>query len=403
MFLEKLKSFKLSKLDWPYLASWAVVVAAMVIVMIWQLAGLTSGRLSSSERISIAASSTWHNMLINSLFLPYKIVEWLLLQIGASHVFVVRFAPVIFAVTALLLFLSICRKWFNRPTYVLATILFGSSLWLLHFGRLATPIILYTLVPLVIIRLILWVQGLKGGANRYFIAAVVAVTSVISLYVPGTWLLLLLAAIWQRSKIIRLLKHLPADSLALGGAVLGLLLVPLVYSFVQNPGLIGPWIGFSSASGDIVSVLARFYEWPLYIFGYGPKLPSDWWLGRQTLLSVFPAAMALFGAYFYAKNYSLRQSKLLGLLLGGSVALFVLSDGALFGLASGLIFLLAAAGIGYMLLLWRKVFPKNPLAYSGAILLITMITAMTVIYTTRSYFVAWRYNTDTTQAFRVKT
>jgi membrane protein YdbS with pleckstrin-like domain len=66
------------------------------------------------------------------------------------------------------------------------------------------------------------------------------------------------------------------------------------------------------------------------------------------------------------------------------------------------VYLLIASGIAYMLHLWLKVFPANPVARSLGIIIIMLAVFLTSIYQTRSYFVAWRYNSETSEVFRNK-
>lgn len=391
------------KPEWSYVIIWFLAIVAAVLVLIWQLADTTFGRASAVEKSAIAASSSWHAMLANALFLPYKFIEWILLQFGAGHLFTVRLASVFFALIGIWIFLSLARHWFSWPAYVLGTVLYGSSLWQLHFGRLAVPAILYSVAPLAIIRILVWLRKLKKSeSGNYSIAGLLAIAAGLTLYVPGIWLIWLILLVWQRKKLPLLLKSLPTLSFYVAGSLFILILVPLIFSFAHNPQLLRAWIDFSTVNGGLIAVLHRFADWPVYLLGYGPHLSAAYWLGRQPILGIFPAAMTLFGGYYYVRNFRLRQAQLIGLVLAAAWVLFALSDGALVGLAAGLVFLLTAAGIGYALKLWRDVFPRNPIAHSVALFLVIVASAITVTFTTRSYFVAWHFHPETRAAFSIK-
>lgn len=394
----------LKKLDKSYILIWLLAIAAAVFVLVWDLSSLTYHRISPIELSTLNASASWHSLLTNPVFLPYKIVEYIFLQVGGSgHIYAVRLATVFYALVTIWMFLSIARRWFNKPTYILATILFGSSLWILHFGRLATPTILLVLTPLIVIRTILWIQSLKKGQaiSSYRLVIILPIIFGLTLYVPGAWLLWLAPAIWQWKKLKSLAQKLPWQMSLAAVALTLLVLTPLAYGLARDTSLVTGWLGIQTANFASLGRLKLFGWQPLYYFGYGPPAGPAQWLGRQPILDVFSAAMALLGLGFYAWHYKLRQAKLLLIMLGAGLILFVISGGGL-GVWAGLVYLLVAAGIGYMLQIWHKVFPRNPVAYGGAVFLISLATAAAVFYTTRSYFVAWHYHPETVKVFSVK-
>lgn len=394
----------LKKLDKSYVFIWLLSIAAAVFLLTWDLSSLTYHQISPLELSTLLASSSWHNLLANPLFLPYKIVEYFVLQLGGTgHVFIIRLVTVFYSLVSIWLFLSIARRWFNKPTYVLATILFGSSLWVLHFGRLVTPTILLVLTPLIVIRTILWIQSLKKGqaTTSYRLTIFLPVIFGLSLYVPGAWLLWFAPAIWHRKKITLLAKKLPWQMSLAAISLTLVILAPLAYGLASNTSLIYDWLGVQRAGFVDLARLKLFGLQPLYYLGYGPPASPAQWLERQPILDVFSETMALLGLGFYAYNYKLRQAKFLLVTLASGLILFVISGGGL-DVWAGLVYLLAAAGIGYMLQTWRKVFPRNPVAYGGAVLLISLATAAAVFYTTRSYFVGWHYHPETVKAFSIK-
>lgn len=394
----------LETLDWAYLFVWVASVVAAVLVLTYNLNGLTSHRISPLELANLNASGSLAGLVHHPLFMPYYFIEYLIIKAGGSgHVFVLRLASVGFALGAIWLFLAIARRWFNKPTYILATVLFGSSLWILHFGRLITPTILFVLAPLAIIRMVLWLQDLKKSqlGNYYRILAVLAGTLALTLYVPGVWLYWLALAIWQRKKLVLLAKKLNWR-IQLATLVMAALLVgPLAWGLWLEPSLIRSWLGVTTTHNTTLGILELFGKQPMYFLARGPVASAAMWLGRQPILDAFSAAMALIGLGYYILHFQLKQARLLVLMLAVSLVIFVLSGGAI-GASAGMVYLLTAAGIGYLLTTWRRVFPKNPLAYSGAVLLLTLATALVVFYTTHSYFVAWRYHPATNRAFILK-
>jgi len=66
------------------------------------------------------------------------------------------------------------------------------------------------------------------------------------------------------------------------------------------------------------------------------------------------------------------------------------------------IFLLIANGISYLLELWLGVFPRNPIARTIGVSLITLVVGLNCWYNVRNYFVAWPGATVTRQVFTNK-
>jgi uncharacterized membrane protein YoaK (UPF0700 family) len=77
-------------------------------------------------------------------------------------------------------------------------------------------------------------------------------------------------------------------------------------------------------------------------------------------------------------------------MLGGSLSLALLLP---------IIYFVAANGIAAMLVSWFTVFPRNPVARSIGLILITAAVLITCVFHVKRYFVAWPNASETTQAF----
>ncbi len=126
------------------------------------------------------------------------------------------------------------------------------------------------------------------------------------------------------------------------------------------------------------------------------------WLGKLPLLSSFEIIMLLVGIYFYSHHTRAGRTRLIMVLAGIAWLLTSIIGLTSISLVVPVIYLLLAAGIAYMLHLWLKVFPHNPIARTLGITFIMLAVLMTSIYQTRSYFVAWRYNAETSRVFDSK-
>ena len=79
--------------------------------------------------------------------------------------------------------------------------------------------------------------------------------------------------------------------------------------------------------------------------------------------------------------------------LGGAVSLSLLIP---------FIYILVAAGIGFMLDQWYKVFPRNAIAQGVGMGLIVLAVAASCWYGLRHYFVAWPNAPATQQVFVIR-
>jgi succinate dehydrogenase hydrophobic anchor subunit len=245
----------------------------------------------------------------------------------------------------------------------------------------------------------------NGRHNRLALPAITLGLAAV-LYVPGMIWLVLIGAIIQRKNIreARQATHAPwMRALSLSAGII--LLVPLLYAFSKSPGLIRQWLGIHSSvilSGDgLKTVALTIFDVPKSLFISSSFDPVHW-LGRLPLLSSFEIIMLLLGMYFYATHIRAARTRLILTLSTVAVLIIGFSGITAISLIVPIVYLLAAAGIAYILHLWLKVFPNNPVARTTGIVLILLTVLLTSAYQTRSYFVAWRYNSDTMQSFRTK-
>jgi uncharacterized protein YqhQ len=112
--------------------------------------------------------------------------------------------------------------------------------------------------------------------------------------------------------------------------------------------------------------------------------------------------MFLLGTYFYSTHARAARTRLIVVLAGIAWLLVGIIGLNAISLVVPVVYLLLAAGIAYILHQWLKVFPNNPIARGIGIGAIMLVVLLTSVYQTRSYFVAWRYNADTSEVFTTK-
>ncbi|MDB5181822.1 MAG: conserved rane protein of unknown function [Candidatus Saccharibacteria bacterium] len=378
-----------------------LVTAAFVLLfmLLWfRLGSLTFGNAAPVEVASRQAATSWQAILDNPLYAPYTVGQRLVMLSGHDGITSMRLVTTMWAILAMVLFYIVARQWHSVRVAGLATWLFISSSWFLHTARLATPEILWLVSILALV--VLFSPRRKGPSSWLSFPILIATLGAV-LYVPGmVWLVLFslvlrrgnIAEAWAASRnfFVRILS-------ILGGMAL---VAPLGKALMESPELVKHWLGVDTLESAVI-IGKQFLAVPKQLFISGPLDPVHW-LGRIPLLSVFETIMFILGAYFYVTH--LRAARARFIIILSLLAWLVIGIGGLASLSLivPVVYLVLTTGIAYMLHEWFKVFPNNPIARSIGIAVIAVAILLTSIYQTRSYFVAWRYSSETATAFTEK-
>lgn len=388
----------LASLRHHWLESVFVLFAVVLLsLLLWfRLESLTYHLAAPIELMSRQDAQSWHTIVNNPLNAPYSILQRLVILSGHSSLAAFRLVSTAFAILAMVLFYLVARQWHSMRVAVLATWLFVSSAWFLHTARLATPEVLWLDA---ILALVVLFTPRKSERQAALILPILAGTLGVLLYIPGMAWLVLLSVIIRRKNIAQYWHSAPQKILRiLSLLLLAVLLAPLVWSFVQNPELIRQWLGIAATLPLPLDMLKHILVVPQYIFVQGPLDPVHW-LGRLPLLSVFETVMFLVGIYFYVRHLQAARSRFIIILSGAAWLVIALGGVASLSLLIPAVYLVVTTGIAYMLHEWFAVFPKNPLARTIGVAVVIVAVALTSLYQTRSYFVAWRYSPDTQKVF----
>ncbi len=378
-----------------------VVVGSIILLgLLWiKLGSLTHGNAADIEVMTQAAATSWTEILHNPLNLPYNVIIRLLAYTGHDGITSLRLISTMFAILAAVLFYMVALQWHNARTAILAAVLFITSAWFLHVGRLGTPEILWLVSTLGIV--VLLTPNRNGRQTRLALPTTLVALALI-LYVPGMVWLVLAGIIVRRKNIAEAWAATKAGWMrALSILLATLTLVPLVFGLATNPDAIKEWLGFGTSLPDPANIGRNFLSVPLSL-GLFSSFDPVHWLGRLPILSVFELVALVIGMYFYATHFRAARTRLIAVLALIGVALVGIMGVNAISLVLPVVYLLIASGIAYLLHLWLKVFPNNPIARTVGIVVITCAIVLTSVYQTRSYFIAWQHNPETTVVFRNK-
>ena len=392
MDTKKARLQALAKRHWQPLSMFGAVFLLIAFALVWRLGTLVPGYSANEVQAyqqSLSLSAIWNN----PLDAPFHILTYIFTHIIPDNLLAVRLSSVTIAWFTVVIFSILLYRWYGTRTALIGTLLFGTSSWLLHVGRLGTPQVCF-LAIVALVACGVWIREQKGGLA--VIIGLVLATAL--LYTPGMVWFIAIGLLWQWKHIdTAFKKHLGSVSLGAGAFLAGI--APLGWRLYQSPELIKTWLGLPAQWQTVDQYLRSFAEVPLAIFLRGQENP-ELWLGRLPLLSIFSIVGFGLGMYIFWKYFKLARVKLciaLGFL--GSVIIAV-TDGAVpLTVLVPFIYIVVALGASYIIDLWLHVFPRNPIARQLGLSLFSIVILMTVTYNLRSYFVAWPQATITRTIF----
>jgi hypothetical protein len=367
-------------------------------MLLWFRLGQLLGGISPAEAQALQTTTSLRHILENPLNAPFSALAYgiNLIYNGSQDILPLRAAATVFGLFTLTTFYWLVRNWHGERSAILGTIVFGCSAWFLHTSRLGTPDVLLFLL-LALAASSVW---LKRTGSRLVLLGGFALAAAL-LYIPGMILLLVIGAIWHIKTIFHLFKR-RLLFMCLGAVGFLAAITPLVWAISKTPELAKMAVGLPAQGWpEIMDALQRLAHVPYNLFLHGPADASRWLAGLP-VLDAFSIVMFLFGVYLYVRHWRLFRSKMViaGLVvgsilisLGGAVSLSILMP---------FIYILIAAGIGFMLDRWHEVFPRNVIAQSVGVALISLAVIAVSWYGLRHYFIAWPSTPATQKIYTIK-
>lgn len=373
------------------LAVLLIGVLLLAALLLPKLGSLTGG-ISSAEVLQ-GGTPPLNSLLRQPFYLPLTLTRIVLFHISHGSVFWLRLANALWGGVAVIAFGGLIHLWFGGRIALFSTILFACSAWTLHVSRLATNDVLYlAALPLLLLTNTL----LHRYAKRGLVVWAVLFSWSMLLFLPGlVWLLA--ANLLLQAKILRAIWRHYDTWWQRSNGLLAVLPMALL-GWALGHGYRKYWLG-SPAHFDSGMFPKHLGGVVVHLFIRGPEYPQLW-LGRLPLLDLFTLVCCVLGMYFYARNLQSYRSRLL-LALAVTGTLLVAVGGAVsLSLLVPLLYIGAATGLAYFLRKWLQVFPRNPLARSLGVGMITLAVTASCFYNLRSYYVAWPHNIATRITFQ---
>lgn len=352
--------------------------------------------MASAEQPLPTVNSLLHVIWYQPLELPAHLSRLLIAGISPyTGVGLSRLPSVLLALGLILAMYWLLKRWYNYRLALFGVVLLMTAPWLLHVGRLATNDIVYPFGMVVLLVLIaLWHQQKRSKWLLYGSA----VAASILLYVPGMIWLLLWGAFLERRNIMASIKN-NRWSATIASVLAITILVPLGHALYGDWHMYRPLLGLPEQWPAILHAGKQFLLTWKYIFIGGFQNPL-YNLASLALLNFLVTIGFAVGVYLYSLHpKAMRTRQLAGLWLIGTI-LIALQGPVAIQLILPIVLVLAVGGIGYLLHLWLRVFPRNPLARSFGIGLVGLMVLFAVAYNVLNYYVAWPNNGDTKAVFQ---
>lgn len=333
-------------------------------------------------------SPTLHSILYSVVNGPYKVINYAIIYLSPNHnhldIFELRSFTVIIGFLMMLAFFSVLKHRYTSFIALSGTLLFATSTWILNITRLATPeILLCGSIFLV------WAgQFAQKTKHDRIAAAVLVCVASIFLYTPGFIFIIALEFIWMRKFLINLFRSLPAWLKACLIVISLALVFPILWGGIHDPRQLALLAGFQTHLSSPSVYLKNFYELPINLFYKGPSNPIIW-LGRLPIFDVFEIVLLILGAYMIWQNKKLEYSRLISAILVIGWALVTLGGDVTLSILIPILYLVIAIGLSELLSQWYEIFPRNPLARTVGLSLLSVAILLSCYYQTARYFVAW--------------
>jgi succinate dehydrogenase/fumarate reductase cytochrome b subunit len=156
------------------------------------------------------------------------------------------------------------------------------------------------------------------------------------------------------------------------------------------------------ASWPSVQGFAKSFAWSVSALLYKAQQHNAYILGRLPILELAQSMLAIIGVYAIWNKARKEIYGLISLILISVVLAALNKNVILLTLALPSILIFASAGLRYLYMRWRKIFPLNPLPRALAIILVIALVCAHMAYGIRYALIAWPHNPDTRNTYQIK-
>jgi len=236
---------------------------------------------------------------------------------------------------------------------------------------------------------------------KYFIWPMLALVIGLSLYTPGILWWVAGATILSYKKMSEAIRTLPTMVNSIGLGVLGLGITPLVVIGGLHLSSLKQLLAIPARLPAPAHFGAELLRMLGALFVRSPG-DSQLLLGNLPVLNITLSALVIFGGYAL---FTAARGKAISMSLSIVLAIVLAAlneDVVYLALAVPALAILATAGLRYLYIEWRGIFPRNPVPKTFALILIAAVTLAQVYYAANYSLEAWPHSPPIRKAYVLK-
>lgn len=359
--------------------------------------GSSPAGLSPAEKATSVQAVSFTHVIKYPLNAPHNLSLAGLSKVRSHHLAFIRLSSYLFGVIFIGCFYYLARAWFGKTIGGLSALVLGLSPFFLIPARLGSSVIMF-FWPILLMAIYHKFIKTKFSAAVFWLLILAAGLSV---YTPGIIWWLIGSAILCRSQLKDGLAEQTRLAAAAGLLLLLIILAPAIAAALRDWHFIEAIAALPKAWPGPLRIIKNLAWMILALFIKTPH-HSPIFIGRLPLLDMIQTGLLVFGAY--AMTIAARPKAIaLGLSILLPVILAAINDDLrllLIGLPAAGIFM--AAGLRYLYIEWRTVFPRNPIPHTLAIALMSILVAIQLIYGLSYSLAAWPHTSDTKAVYVLK-
>ncbi len=352
---------------------------------------------SQKERQYVTSASSLKAVYDNPIDAPHKLLVLAANKVFNPRLFYLRSVSIVIALAVSICFYLLCRHWFGTTIALMSSVVFLISPFVLAPARAITPEIL-RFSPLIILAIYYWHLRTRHKDMAWIGLLLAAGTA---LYIPGMFWWIAGAMLICRKQLLTTAGKISQPAAAAGLLTLALSIVPIVLALVRDWRFLYQYLLIPHSLPQPIEFL-KHLAWMVLSLFFRTPYHEPILIGRLPLLSVMQLALVVFGSYaLYSaarqKALWLSASLILGILLAA-----LNNDIKLLFFSLPALGIFMAAGLRYLYIEWRSVFPKNPIPKGLAIAMLAAVVAIQGLYGLTYSLIAWPAAEPTKQAYVIK-
>jgi|SRR5579862_845593 len=375
-----------------YAAAAAVLLLVSVHYLISQPAGLSAQELAAKN-----SSQSLSQIINHPLNAPHRLLAYGFHALHLSWRTALRLSSISFGLVFVLSFYSLAAAWFAKSIGLMGTLVLAATPLVIVASRQGSAEIMY-MAPITLMAAYAWT--LRSDNKALGLGSLLAL-SAIFIYTPGLIWWLAGGLIAARKKLAAAAETVSPPVMAAACLISLLLLSPLLIALAKDWTLIKP-LGLVPAHFAAPLTVLKETAWMAIALFVKAPYHSLFILGRLPVLNVVQTALLAIGVYALWSAARAKLAILLAALVLAVVAAGINNDISrlIIGLpAAGL---LVCAGLRYLYIEWRGIFPRNPVARGLALTLMAVVVTVQLLFGIRYGAIAWPHTAGTKNSYVLK-